>query len=68
MNQNFNFFSQDYDIGLIKMKEKFKFGKNLKPIKLGSKRLKVGSKGVISGWGSTKVGVYIYISYYISIC
>ncbi|KAG8306388.1 serine-type endopeptidase activity protein [Homalodisca vitripennis] len=43
--------SWDYDIAVVKLNKPIKFGKNAKPIKLGSKSLKAATKAVIAGWG-----------------
>lgn len=43
----------DYDFGLIKIKGKFKWSKTVKKAKLPKKEAKVGSEGVIIGWGDT---------------
>ncbi|XP_046674831.1 trypsin II-P29-like [Homalodisca vitripennis] len=45
--------SWDNDIAVIKLNKPIKFGKNAKPIKLGTKSLKAGTKCKIAGWGGT---------------
>ncbi|KAG8290316.1 hypothetical protein J6590_085081 [Homalodisca vitripennis] len=41
----------DNDVAVVKLNKPIKFGKNAKPIKLGTKSLKAGTKGMIAGWG-----------------
>ncbi|XP_046687595.1 kallikrein-14-like [Homalodisca vitripennis] len=45
--------SWDNDVAVVKLNKPIKFGKNVKPIKLGTKSLKAGTKGLISGWGES---------------
>ncbi|KAG8290312.1 hypothetical protein J6590_085077, partial [Homalodisca vitripennis] len=41
----------DNDVAVVKLNKPIKFGKNAKPIKLGTESLKLGTKGMIAGWG-----------------
>ncbi|KAG8306390.1 hypothetical protein J6590_048815, partial [Homalodisca vitripennis] len=41
----------DNDLAVVKLNKPIKLGKHAKPIKLGTESLKVGTKGMISGWG-----------------
>ncbi|WP_278924607.1 trypsin-like serine protease, partial [Pseudophaeobacter profundi] len=43
--------SWDWDIGLVKTDKKIVFGKNVKPIKLGTKTLAGDTKASVAGWG-----------------
>lgn len=43
----------DYDVGLLKIKGKFKWSKNVKRAKLPKKEAKAGSEAVVVGWGET---------------
>ncbi|KAG8310694.1 hypothetical protein J6590_059495 [Homalodisca vitripennis] len=43
--------SWDYDIAVVKLNKPIKFGKYVKPIKLGTTSLKPKTKVAIAGWG-----------------
>ncbi|KAG8290317.1 hypothetical protein J6590_085082 [Homalodisca vitripennis] len=45
--------SWDNDIAVVKLNKPIKFGKNAKPIKLGTKNIEAGTKGLIAGWGES---------------
>ncbi|XP_046674833.1 trypsin epsilon-like [Homalodisca vitripennis] len=41
----------DNDVAVVKLNKPITFGKNAKAIKLGTESLKLGTKGMIAGWG-----------------
>uniref|UniRef100_A0A1B6DUZ4 Peptidase S1 domain-containing protein n=1 Tax=Clastoptera arizonana TaxID=38151 RepID=A0A1B6DUZ4_9HEMI len=52
-NPNFVSDTYSYDLALHKVNKPIKFSKTVKKVKLASKPLKNGQRGIISGWGAT---------------
>ncbi|KAG8310695.1 hypothetical protein J6590_059496 [Homalodisca vitripennis] len=51
--------SWDNDVAVVKLNKPIKFGKNAKPIKLGTENLKAGTKGLIAGWGESSESEFL---------